>query len=279
VSHMDFCRAEAPRSSSPRIFGGAKALLLLSVLALFVWIPKESFAMTAQEILEEVVKQNFQESFRVVLTVTTSKNKKSSSEHTLWFMGRTRGSDSDFFIEFDGPKDTKGLRFLMQIAKGQEPKAFMHLPATGKTVALALDDPSMDLGGTGLTMDDIQGFVPGGGETAAILKEEKIEGRDCYVVKVTVPQRNEERMLWITKQGFLVVRTQQVDSAGKVRRIFRVLDFFKTEKGNEFPREEEITIPDKDFHIKVRQEHAVFGVELPDEIMDPEKFGTFQWRN
>ncbi len=36
----------------------------------------------------------------------------------------------------------------------------MYLPATGRTVPLAVDEPSADLGGTGLTMDDIQGFMP-----------------------------------------------------------------------------------------------------------------------
>ena len=61
--------------------------------------------------------------------------------------------------------------------------------------------------------------------------------------------------------------------------MFRVVEFFKTDKGKEFPREEEITIPDKGIRIQLRQDNAVFGMALPDEVTDPAKFGTFAWKD
>jgi hypothetical protein len=70
-----------------------------------------------------------------------------------------------------------------------------------------------------------------------------------------------------------------LDAHGKAKRIFKVTELFKTEQGKEFPREEEITIPDKHTVVKLRQEGAVFGIELPDELLNPETFGSFQWRN
>jgi hypothetical protein len=240
--------------------------------------PSPVHCMTAQQILDEVVKQNFLDSFRVVLGVQTFKGKKSISKNALWLMGQTHERDSDFFLDFDEPKESKGLRFLIRLKPDKEASAFMYLPATGKTLPLAVDDPSVDIGGTGLSMDDLQGFVPKGGETMALLKEEKVEGRDCYVVRVSLPGDGGERLLWVSKQGFLVMKTQHMDTKGKVKRIFRVVEFFQTEKGTEFPREEEITIPERDIRIRVKQEHAVFGIELPEEVMDPEKFGAFKWR-
>ena len=234
--------------------------------------------MTAQQILDEVVKQNFLDSFRVVLGVQSFKGKKPIARNTLWLMGRTHDQDSDFFLDFDEPKESKGLRFLIQFRPGKDPSAFMYLPATGKTLPLAVDDPSVDIGGTGLSMDDLQGFVPKGGETMTMLNDEKVDGRDCYVVRVLLPGDGGERLLWISKQGFLVVKTQHKDTKGKIKRNFRVVEFFKTEKGTEFPREEEITIPEKDVRIRVTQEHAVFGIEFPEEVMDPERFGTFKWQ-
>lgn len=240
--------------------------------------PSLGQCMTAQQILDEVVKQNFLDSFRVVLGVKTFKGKKQISHSTLWLMGRTHDQDSDFFLDFDEPKESKGLRFLIQFRPGKDPSAFMYLPATGKTLPLAVDDPSVDIGGTGLSMDDLQGFVPKGGEAMTLLKEENVDKRDCYVVRVTLPGDGGERLMWISKQGFLVLKTQHLNAKGKIQRIFRVVEFFKTEKGTEFPREEEITIPEKNVRILVKQEHAVFGIEFPDEVMDPEKFGTFKWR-
>jgi hypothetical protein len=253
---------------------------LLVIVGLFLLcIPATLQAMTAHEILERVFKQNFSDSFRAVLTVKTQKGKKVLSNHVLWLVGRTNQDKNSFFLDFDEPKDSRGLRFLFQVEPGKDPKAFMYLPAASKTLPLAMDDPSVDIGATGLTMEDIQGFVPEGVEKETILREEKVDGRDCYVIGISMPEGKGERHVWVSKNDFLIVKSQQMDAQGKIKRTFRVVEFFKTEKGKEFPRQEEITIPDKGIKIELRQDNAVFGIALPDEITDPAKFGTFAWKD
>jgi hypothetical protein len=251
---------------------------LILLLAVFI-IPSGAQAMTAQEILERVAKENFNEAFRIPLTVKTFKGNTLKSDHTMWLMGRTKDDQAHIFIEFDEPKEAKGLRFLFEIKAKEEPRAFMYLPATRKTLPLAMDDPSVDVGGTGLTMEDIQGFIPQKGEEETLLREEKAESRDCYVIQITLPDGKGQRLLWVSKNGYFVVKSQNMDPRGKVRRTFRVVEFFKTESGKEFPREEEIVIPDKNTKIKLRQDNAVFGIEIADEIMNPDTFGTYNWRN
>ncbi len=258
---------------------GLKAIIPVIIAFMGLTCVSDSQAMTAQEILQQVEKANFGENFRVVLSTKTLKNKKPPLNHVLWLVGaRTQGSNG-FFIDFEQPKDSAGLRFLILVQDNKEAKAFMHLPSTGKTLPLAMDDPTADLGGTGLTMDDVRGFIPKGDEDSAVVKEETVDGRDCYLIRITEPRTKAERLIWVTKQDFLVIKSQYSDENGKIKRKFRVVEFFKTDKGKEFPREEEILIPDKDTRVIVRQENAVFGVELPQEIMDPAKFGTFRWRN
>jgi hypothetical protein len=56
------------------------------------------------------------------------------------------------------------------------------------------------------------------------------------------------------------------------------VEFFRTEQGREFPREEEIAIPTKGIRIRVRQENALFGIPIPNEVMDPGTFGEYQWK-
>ncbi len=234
-------------------------------------------SMNAQEILQQVIKNNFSESIRIPLTIETTKGKK-TTKHVLWMMSRTKGDLTDFFIEFDEPKDSKGLRFLFKIKPNESPKAYMYLPAAQKTLPLGMDDPSVDLGGTGLTMEDVQGFMPKGGEREELVREEKVDGHDTYVIRVTLPDNLGERLLWITKKDFLVIKSQSLDNQGKVKRQFRVVEFFRTEQGREFPREEEVTIPDKQIKVKIRQDNAVMGSEIPDELMNPETFGTHNWK-
>ena len=249
------------------------------VLSIVHWTPASVSAMTAQEILDEVAKRNFKESFRVVLSVQTTKGKKLVSRNEIWLMARTEKNQTDFFVDFDEPPESKGLRFLFRILPDEGSQAFMYLPATGKTVPIAVNDSSVDLGGTGLSVEDIQGFMPKAGEQATLLKEEKVDGRECYVIRVTLPEGKGEQDLWVDKDGFVVVKSRYLDAEGHVKRTFRVVEFFRTEKGTEFPREEEITIPGKDMRIRVRQENAVFGIALPDQIMDPKTFGTYHWRD
>ncbi|HMK37216.1 MAG TPA: outer membrane lipoprotein-sorting protein [Desulfomonilaceae bacterium] len=251
----------------------------LFLLVFTVFLPLNVYSMTAHEILERVAKETLTDSFRISLAVQTFRGQKLKSKHVLWFMGRMKDDVSKIFIEFEEPKESKGLRFLFEIRPTQESAAFMYLPATRRTLPLAMDDPSVDLGGTGLTMDDIQGFMPQSGEEEAVLKEEKVDGRDCYVIRIILPKGKGERLVWVSKKDFIVVKAQNTDAHGKVVRSFRVTEFFKTENGKEFPREEEISIPAKNTKIRLRQESAVFGTELPDEITDSEKFGTFKWKN
>ena len=252
----------------------AKLLISFFLLA----IPANIFAMTAQEILDQIGKQNFSENFRVFVTVKAFKGKKAISNHSLWLTVKVGKGNSSYFVDFEEPKESKGLRFLFLEGPGKEPSAFMYLPATGKTVPLAVDDPSVDVGGTGLTTEDLRGFIQKANSQAELLCEEKSDGRDCYVIRIQNAETKGERVLWISKDGFLVLKNQQLDAEKKIIRTFKVAGFFKTDQGKEFPRQEEIVIPAKGVHINVRQENAVFGIEIPEEIMDPDKFGTFPWK-
>ncbi len=233
---------------------------------------------TVQEILQKVADQGFKDSFRAVLNIKTSKGKKTLSDQTIWVIGRVKGEKADFFFDFDEPEQSRGLRFLLQIRDKQDPKAFMFLPSTGKILPLATEDPSADIGGTGLNMDDLMGFIPKAGETLKLLKDEAVDSQDCFVVQITRPDHR-VKSLWVRKKDHTIIKSQEFDPSGKVKRTFKVTEFFKTADGKDYPREEEITVPDKNLRISVRQENAVFGIDIPDELMDQNSFGQFKWRN
>lgn len=239
-----------------------------------------TFAMDAHEILQKVAEQTFGETVRVALEIKTSKNGKSVSQSSLWLIGRSSKNSTAFLVDFDEPKESRGLRYLIEMRPGQEPRAFMYRPSEGKTVSLAFDDTSGDMGGTGLSVADVRGFLPRVDDSPVLLREEKFANRDCWVIRVGKPENKTERTLWITKDSFVVLKSESAPSGpGKPIRTFRVIEMFKTERNKEFPRVEEVLIPDKGLKIEVKQIHGVFGIELPDELFDPEKFGTFKWRD
>ena len=255
--------------------GSALIFLVASVCFCF---PSDLMAMTAPEILDEVVKQSFGAKFRVIAKVKTLKRKKTVSKHSIWLMGEGSPEETRFFVEFDAPPESKGLRFLFVAKREEQPQAFMFVSATGKTLPLAADDPSTDIAGTGLTMGDFIAAIAQPGQKETLVKEEKAGGRDCYVIRITAPNLEGKRLMWVSKDHFHVIKSRHVGTDGKVKRDFRVKEFYKTKKGREYPREEEITVPGKRLRIIVRQSHAVFGADIPEELMKPATFGKYSWR-
>lgn len=252
---------------------------VLIVVSILIWcLPTDLRALTAQEILDQSIKQNLGDSFRISLTLRTYKAKRLLSDQELWLMGQIRKDGANFFVDFDSPLETKGIRLLLLDQKGKEQQALMYLPGPGKSIPLAVADKFAKIGGSGLTMDDIQAFLGKDNGTPELVKEEAVDGRDCYLIRIKFPGESGETLKWISKNNFLLIKSEQMDSSGKMKRSFRVVNFFKTEQGNEFPREEEILIPENNLRIIMRQESAVFGIEIPDEVTDPEMFGTFRWK-
>jgi len=254
-------------------------VLIILVLFSACFLSTGFCGMTAEEILKKVAEQAFRESFRAALTIQTFKNKKPPTTQALWVCGRLKGDQADFFFDFEEPKESKGLRFLLQTNPKQAPKIYMYLPATGKTLPVVSDDPSSDIGGTGLNTEDILGFVPNPMEKYSIVKEEKVDGQNCWAIQIVRPDNKGERVVWVREKDFSVVKSQDLDLSNKITRTYKVVEFFKTEDGREFPREEEITVPKKNTRILVRQENAVFGIEFAEALFDPQKFGTFKWKN
>ncbi len=253
---------------------------VLIVLSILLWcLPTDLHALTAQEVLDQsIMRQNLGGSFRIAASVKAYKAKKLLSDQTLWLMAQIRKDGANFFVDFDSPPETKGIRLLLLDQKGKEQQALMYLPGPGKSIPLAVADKFAKIGGSGLTMDDIQAFLGKDNGIPELVNEEAVDGRDCYLIRIKFHGESGETFKWISKNNFLLIKSQQMDSSGKVKRSFRVVNFFKTEQGNEFPREEEIVIPENNLRILIRQESAVFGIEIPDEVTNPEKFGTFSWK-
>jgi hypothetical protein len=172
---------------------------VLVVLSILLWcLPTDLRALTAQEILDQSMKQNLGQSFRIAATVKTYKAEKLLSDQTLWLMAQIRKDGANFFVDLDSPPQSKGMRILLHVQEGNEPQALMYIPANAKCFPLAVVERFAKISGTSLTMDDIQGFMPKGGETAKLVKEEAVDGRDCYVIRIKFPGESGERLTWVS---------------------------------------------------------------------------------
>jgi hypothetical protein len=264
-------------SSSTRILTRPAGSLFILLLGLaLMQIPSRVEALTANEILHRVVDDGIGKSARVAVTITTFKRGRKIGDKSFWFVQKNEGKTSTMLLDFVKPPESKGLRFLFIVNPERQPEAYMYLPATGKTLPLAPDNSSADIGGTGLTIDDFMAFAPRPGQKETIQGEEKVKGRECWVIRVDVPDNGGNRVLWISKKGFILLKSRQFDEKGKLKRTLRVVEFFKTKSGKEFPREEEVRVPHKKLRILVRQDSAVLNIPIPEGRLDPKTFGKFK---
>jgi hypothetical protein len=258
--------------------GTRKYYFVAFLLATSLCLCEASPAMTAKEIVEKAQKSQAGESFRAAVQVETFRGEKRVSQHSLWIMGQLEKNESLIFLDFTDPEDSKGVRVLCRIKPDQDPTGYMYLPATNESFSIDVQDPGLDIGGTGLTMADFRPLIPQKGEIETLLKEEEVNGLPCYLIQIAAPEGKEQRLVWITKDRFDLTKLEQKTTDGKIQRTMRVVEFFEAKDGKRYPREEEITLPSKGIKIKVRQDNAVFGIVMPEELTDPKTFGNFKWQ-
>jgi hypothetical protein len=261
------------------IASAARGAAALCVIIAFCSVSSKSCALTALEILEKAADETFKDTFRVAVEIKTVKRGKAVGEHSLWMLGRRNAEGVAVAVDFEAPPDAKGLRFLFLISPDKERRAFMYFPDTARTLSLAIEDEDTDFGGTGLKVHDILAMLPQTAKNLELIREERVDGRDCYVINAPLPEKGGHRLLWVAKKGFLLVKSQDYNAKGKVVKTFRVTEFFTASDGREFPREMETAVPDKGIKVHVRHESAYFGIEIPDELTRPESFGACKWRS
>jgi len=170
------------------------------------------------------------------------------------------------------------MRFLLERFEDKSDRCYMYLPATNDTTPLAPDDPEFSIGATGITMADLPGLMSYEMESASLVKEEEIAGAKCFAVSIPRMKNRMHRVLWMTKGELKIIRLQQIGADGTIQRESNALQFFADAGGRALPRKVEIRKPNTGERIHMTVDHVVFNIEIADELMDPDKFGTAKWR-
>jgi hypothetical protein len=267
--------------SRPAVSWYFASVILIEAVCLLLGSSGDLFSLTPQEILDEHRNRSTVETFRSGVKVTNTKKNKVVSQHFFWMVGTTDANGSSMFLEFDEPEDAKGMRFLLRFPpKGTagRVRAIVFVPATGVAVPIKMGN-ELDLGGTGMTPEDFRGFSPVAEGDKRLLQDQKLGGRDCYVIGVYDSGGKQTDEIWLTKDQFLVVKAKKLNTDGTLAREFTVVDFFEAKDGKVWPRKEEIRVPKDGVSILVEQTAGVYNIELPEELFDPAKFYTYQWKS
>lgn len=134
--------------------------------------------------------------------------------------GRCKDNISDAVMIFFTPASVKDTRFLQKENKGRDDDKWIYLPALRATRRVASSEGDKSFVGTDFTYDDMENREVEK-DTHEMVKEEQKSGYDCYVVKSTPVDKNDQylyRISWVDKKTWIPIYIEMYDKKGKLEK-------------------------------------------------------------
>jgi outer membrane lipoprotein-sorting protein len=204
--------------------------MIRSILACtLVLLVAPAFALTGREVIETAQKKN---------GFSTWKDRTSTTTMTTYSGGTiTRARDMDIneqtdprgehrtFMDFTGPADVQGTRFLHLSPRGAADQQWLFTPTTRRVRRLGEAQRDENFFGADLSYRDLELLVRiqqwnDEESTATLEKDETIDGHACHVV-LLVPKNDEfphysKYRLWFATDDSLLWRVEIFDTDGKL---------------------------------------------------------------
>jgi outer membrane lipoprotein-sorting protein len=184
-----------------------------------------AYAMSAEEIIGKsqnaFLYQGDDFKTRVVMKLINKNGKERLREMTM-LRKNYKAGDQKYFIYFFKPSDVRDMTFMVYKYAGKNDDRWLFVPAINMVRRIAAEDKASSFVGSDFTYEDISGRDPVD-DTHELLREEPINGRDCYVIKST-PKAGDMaysyKLSWIDKAHFLPLKAEFFDRRGELYRVF-----------------------------------------------------------
>ena len=204
------------------------AALIIGSLLTFASLAPEANAVTADGIAakafaaSKVADSTSDSTFRLI-NASGEERVRDTKGQTKLISGTT---DNMRLVEFFTPSDVKGTKTLLIEHTGKDDDIWIYLPALKKVRRLVASNKKDSFVGTDFSYGDVIGQRP---EDSGhkLLREEKVDGKDCYVLESTpkTPEIAEnsgysKRLAWIDKVSFVMVKGESFDLGGQLLKRF-----------------------------------------------------------
>ncbi len=131
-------------------------------------------------------------------------------------------TDNQRLVNFLSPSDVKGTKTLLVEHTGKDDDIWIYLPAMKKVRRLVANNKKDSFVGTDFSYGDVIGHRVDEW-THKILREEKVDGKDCVVLE-SLPKNDavkensgySKRIGWIAKESGIAVRGEIYDQSGQL---------------------------------------------------------------
>jgi len=203
------------------------AAVLLAVTAGFAGAQ----SITGLKVMQNVYNRPTGPDIRSELTMTLTNSRGSTRVRTIKQFIKEYGADEKKIMFFTAPADVKNTSF-MDWSYGdanKEDDMWIYLPALKKVKRISSENKSDYFMGSDFTYDDLGDRKPEQ-DNHKIIGEEKVNGRDCYVVE-SVPKDPDymysKTITWVIKDSWVGAKKEFYDEDGE---LLKTLTINKIEK-------------------------------------------------
>ena len=200
------------------------AIATLGFAAVLAGLPSPAYAMTPIEIMEKnFISTKYQDSVSQTTMTLTNKEGKQRVRKTFGTSKlQANGIDNMRMTRFLEPTDVKGTVSLLIERSEKDDDIWIYLPSTKKVRRLISSNKKDSFVGTDFSYGDVIGHKPREWNHT-LVKEEAVDGADCYVVESTpinaTVKANSgyaKRILWIQKDTFVTLKADFYDESGEL---------------------------------------------------------------
>lgn len=158
---------------------------------------------------------------RVTMELVAGAGKKRTRVLTMLRKNDSAGKRQKYFLFFHEPGDVRRTAFLVFKHPEKDDDRWVFVPAMSMVRRVAASDSRSSFVGSDFTYEDVSGRDLSA-DTHALLREEKLDGTDCFVVQ-SVPNAGAEytkKLAWIDGRTFLPLREEYYDARGALARVF-----------------------------------------------------------
>ncbi len=142
------------------------------------------------------------------------------------------GGEQKYLMYFFRPADVRKMTFMVYKYPERNDDRWLFIPALNMVRRIAARDKASSFVGSDFTYEDVSGRDLKD-DNHELLKEEELNGKDCYVVKSAPKEKDVDysyKVSWIDRESLLPLKEEYFDIRSELYRIFTA-DEIKDIKG------------------------------------------------
>jgi len=192
-----------------------------------------------------------------------------TSERVIDQFSKDGPNGSRTVIVFQRPANVAGSRFLTMDNASGGTDQWIFLPSLGRVRRIAASESGGNFMGTDFSYDDISSMDRDISlDTHTILREESINGKNCYVIQ-SIPKdtsyQYSKTNTWVDKENFLIYKSEMYNRRGEVAKTMEMSDF-KEVQGRITPMQTKVSTVSAGTSTTIFMEIMKYDDPIPDGV-------------